>query len=95
MSKKKVNPRNIPVSMTDLNRAKTEARNQAITFVEAVVFTVLVDKFNGGDYIINVWRETQKLADEIEEGYVSVTDLIHTLKEEYGVEIYKESGEVK
>jgi hypothetical protein len=49
--------------------------------------TVLVDKFDGGPYIPDVWREINKLSEEVGEGRVSVADLRCVLREEYGIEV--------
>ena len=51
----------------------------------AIFLTVLCDKFNGGDYIREVWDEITKLAEEVGERRVSVTDLERTLYEEYSI----------
>lgn len=87
MAKKKVNPRKKPVSEADIERAKKIAMNNALTLVEAIVFTVLVDKYGFEDQVFNVWKDSQKLSEEIIEGRVSVNDLVTVLKEEYDVEL--------
>ena len=87
MAKKKVNPRKKPVSEADVERAKKIAMNNALTLVEAIVFTVLVDKYGLEDQVFNVWKDSQKLSEEIIEGRVSVEDLITVLKEEYNIEL--------
>lgn len=87
MGKKKVNPRKKPVSAADIEKAKKIAMNNALTLVEAIVFTVLVDKYGLEDQVFNVWKDSQKLSEEIIEGRVSVNDLITVLKEEYNIEL--------
>jgi Holliday junction resolvase RusA-like endonuclease len=52
-----------------------------------IVVTTLEERGNAKDYISDVWREVNKLAESIVEGRVSVADLQHTLKEEYGIEL--------
>ncbi len=85
--KKKVNPRRRPATQADVDRAKNTASDKAIYLAMAIFLTVLVDKFNGSEYINDVWKEVNNLSDSINRGYVSVSDLIHTLKEEYGIEL--------
>ena len=88
MSKgKKKNPRKRPLTMADLKRAKKEVFANAAGYAMAIMLTVLVDKFNGAEYIADVWREVNKLSEEVAEGRVSVPDLKNTLKEEYGIKI--------
>lgn len=84
---KKVNPRKRPATFADIERAKKNAENNALTLVEAIVFTVLIDKYGFEDRILDVWKDAQKLSEEIIEGRVSVSDLINVLKEEYGIEL--------
>ena len=82
---KKVNPRRRPATWADVERAKKEAANEAIVLSLCIFLTVLVDKFGGEDYIQDVWKEVNKLSEEIKEGRVSMSDLKHVLLEEYGV----------
>ena len=73
------------MSMADVEKAKKEAVGEAMVLIESIVFTVLVDKYNAADHIVDIWRDTEKLADEIIEGYVSVKDLVRVLQDEYGI----------
>ena len=84
---KKVNPRRRPCTEADVNRARDEAVNEAVRYSTAIILTVLVDKFNGADYIEDIWREVQKLSQEDIERRVTVADLIYVLKTEYNVEV--------
>lgn len=81
----KINPRKRPASQEDVRRAQTKAVNDAVTMTSAIFLTVLCDKFNGADYIPDVWREVSKLSEEIKEKRVSVPDLIRMLDEEYNI----------
>lgn len=82
MGKQKTNPRRIPVSQADINRA----RQDNITIAWAIIFSVLVDKegFTPDD-IARVWQETEDLADSLTKGYVNINDLQRTLEEEYKI----------
>lgn len=87
-SKKKVNPRRKPATQADIQKAKKDATSEAISFAWAILFTVLHDKEGWGKVRLQrLWSEVGELSDSIAKGYVSVTDLKHTLKEEMGVEL--------
>lgn len=81
----KTNPRKVPVSKADLKRAKKAAVDEAVTYVSAIMMTVLVDKYGDREKISDFWRDFEKLSEEIKEGRVSVSDLVYTLKTEYDI----------
>lgn len=83
----KINPRRRPKTEADVNRAWEQGVLDGVTNACAIFMTVLVDKFDGGPYIPDVWREINKLSEEIKERRVSVADLRHTLLEEYGISV--------
>lgn len=86
--KKKTNPRTRPATHADILKAKKDATSEAISFAWAILFTVLHDKEGWGKVRLQrLWAEVGELSDSIAKGYVSVTDLKHTLKEEMGVEL--------
>jgi hypothetical protein len=80
--KKKVNPRRKPATLADVNKAKKEAMDIAITSAWAILFTALRDK-EGFGYIRlrRVWDEVNYLSDSIGKGYVNIDDLIEELRE--------------
>lgn len=83
----KKNPRSIPKTQEDVNRAWEKGVMDGVSNACAIMLTVLLDKFNAADYIQDVWKEVNKLSEEIGERRVSVTDLRNMLKEEYGIEV--------
>ena len=83
----KQNPRNKPATQADVKRARIESCNEAVRMTAAIFLTVICDKFNGKDYIPDLWREVSKLSEEIKENRVSVPDLIRVLREEYDIEL--------
>lgn len=85
----KVNPRKIPRTQEDVDRAWEQGVNDGVTEATTIILTVLVDKFNGGEYICDVWREVQKLSEEVGERRVSTTDLRRVLMDEYEIEVPK------
>lgn len=85
---KKINPRKRPATQADIMKAKKEATSEAISFAWAIMFTALHDKEGFGRVRLKrVWKEVENLSDSVAKGYVSITDLKHTLKEEMGVEL--------
>lgn len=81
----KKNPRTIPKTQADVDKAFNRGVNAGVRNASAIFLTVLCDKFNGGDYIREVWAEIQKLAEEVAERRVSVTDLEKVLDDEYDI----------
>lgn len=82
---KKTNPRRIPRSQEDVDRAWEKGVNDGVGNASAIFLTVLVDKFGGADHVREVWLEINKLSEEVAEQRVSIADLRYTLLEEYGI----------
>lgn len=83
--KKKINPRNIPATQEDVDRAWMRGVHDGVRNSSAIFLTVLCDKFNGGAYIKDVWAAIEKLSTEVAEHRVSVKDLEKVLDDEYGI----------
>lgn len=83
----KTNPRRRPATAADVERAKRETTVAATEAAMAIMLTVLLDKFNGADYIVDVWREVEKLSAEIAERRVSIRDLVSVLRDEYEINL--------
>lgn len=81
----KKNPRTIPKTQADVDKAFDRGVTAGVRNASAIFLTVLCDKFNGGEYIREVWAEIQKLAEEVAERRVSVTDLEKVLDDEYDI----------
>lgn len=82
--RKKVNPRNRPVSQADLVKAEERACHLAM----AIFLTVMKDKFGfDNDDIVRAWDEWDKLSEEIKEGRVKLKDLTDVLAEEYDIKL--------
>lgn len=81
----KTNPRKIPRTQADCDRAWQKGVVDGVSNACAIFLTVLLDKFDGADHIYDVWQEINKLSEEVREKRVSVPDLRRTLAEEYGV----------
>lgn len=88
MPKKKTNPRRIPVSQADLQKAKNEITVEAIQSAYAIMFTVLRDKHDYTVEQLNLLRhEINDLSDSLAKGYVKIKDLLFVLKDEAGITI--------
>lgn len=84
---KKVNPKKTPATQADVDRAWKKGVLDGVGNASAIFLTVMVDKFNGADYVRDVWLEINKLSEEIAERRVSVADLRRVLLDEYGVQV--------
>ena len=84
MSKKKTNPRRIPVTMATVNKAKDEAIHLAM----AIFLLVLKDDMGyNNDQITFVWNRVDKLSREVAEGRVKIWDFIDVLESEYSISL--------
>ena len=84
---KKKNPRNIPKTQADVDRAREQGIADGVSCACAIMLTVLADKFDGADYIPSIWGAVNKLSEEVKERRVSIADLRRVLLEEYGVNV--------
>lgn len=88
MANKKVNPRNRPASLADVEKAKKQASGEAISLAIALFLTVMVDKFGyDAESLKAVWDAVNKLSQEVSEGRVNLHDLKEVLVDEYGIAI--------
>lgn len=87
-TKKKVNPRRIPLSQADLERTKHKVQEDATKFISLLMLTVLRDKFGfGRTRLDRAWDAVNDLADSVAKGYVSVADLEKTLLTEANIRL--------
>lgn len=87
-SAKKKNPHKIPATKADVEKAKREGTDEAATIAMAIIFTALTDKMGWTvEQLQELWGHVEYLSESINKGYVKVPQLVHTLKEEYGVKI--------
>lgn len=86
MSGKKTNPNRIHRTEADCKREYLRGIGDGVRLNRVIMLTVLLDKFNARDYIMDVWKQVEKLSFECKEGRVSVFDLERVLLEEYEIE---------
>lgn len=85
---KKVNPRRRPATQADVNKAKRQAKEEAVTFAWAIMFNALRDSFGfGPSRLRKLWGKVNSISDSISEGYIDIQDLIDVLKDEAGIEL--------
>ena len=84
---RKINPNRIPRTQADVDRAWEKGVMDGVSNACAIFMTVLLDKFNAADYIMDVWLEINKLSSEVAERRVSVCDLKRVLKDEYQISV--------
>lgn len=84
---RKVNPRNVPRTQADVDRAWEKGVLDGVHYASAMFMNVLLDKFDAMDHIRDVWREMTKLSEEVKEGRVKIPEITRMLKEEYDIEL--------
>ena len=83
----KPNPRSIPRTQADVDRAFYKGQDQGIKLAIVIFLSVILDKFNGEDYIKEIWEHCNKLSEEIAEGRVNLRELMDVMVDEYGIEL--------
>ena len=85
---KKTNPRRKPCSVADLNRAKDKATREAVHLAMAIFLMVLKDDFDFTlEQVQHAWDRLDKLSEEVAEHRINASDLILTLRDEYGIDL--------
>lgn len=67
--------------------AKEKATNEATSMCLTLMFTVLLDKFNGEDYIKDVYNAWNERAVDVIEGRVKLHEWRDVLRKEYQIDI--------
>lgn len=85
---KKTNPKKIPKTQADVDRAEEKGRIFGMEFAVHLVLWILLDKHDAPDEDVQVLNEEVKyLCDSINRGYVSYADIRRALKEEHDTEV--------
>ena len=82
---KKTNPRKIPRTQEDVDRAWKDGVRVGVHNASAMFMNVLVDKYDGMDKLANIWDDVTKLSEEVLEGRVNIPDIVTMLREEYNI----------
>lgn len=83
----KTNPKRRPATQQDVDRAYAKGTTDGCNLAMAIFLTVIVDKFNGKDWVPDIWEACSKLSQEIKEHRVNLFDLVNVLEAEYDIEI--------
>ena len=85
---KKPNPRRIPCSQADVDRAKEQATAEATWRAVYIMLYVLVDKLGFRDEMATkAWMLFNRTIEQINSGKLKWQQIAEVLKEEYGYEI--------
>lgn len=86
MKKKKVNPRRIPATQADINRAKDQATSEAIRRIVYLMLYILIDKHDAPmEDIQQLAKEINYYADSIDKDYITWKDVERVVRDEYKV----------
>ena len=80
----KANPRKIPRSQADVDRAKELGRTEGINGALTIMLYTLMDKFGADDAKLSEFADAfSYTVDSIERGYITEADLRKVVREEY------------
>lgn len=83
----KPNPRRIPRTQADVDRAYTDGVKDGSHIASVIMMSALLDKFGLEDRIQEVWAAFEKLSLAVMERRATVADLRTVLREEYKMDI--------
>lgn len=87
---KKVNPKKIPRTQADVDKARKKGQSQGISLAMAIFFTAVLDKgFLEREQIPALWDAVLYVSGSIIDGYVNIFEQKKMLEEEYGVTFSK------
>lgn len=92
MGKNRTNPRRVPRTQADVERAEAKGQLFGMEFMAVLTMWILIDKHNAPDEDVQQFNEEIKylceyLCDSIEKGYVSYPDIRRALDEEHGTKV--------
>lgn len=87
---KKTNPRKIPKTQADVDKARKLGQSQGIELAMTIFFTAVLDKgFLQPEEIPKLWDAVLYVSKSIIDGYVNIYENKKMLEEEYGVTFSK------
>lgn len=85
----KLNPRNVPCSKADVDRAEKKGMDLGMEFALNIVLFVLKDKHDApNDDILQLRDEFMYVIDSVSRGYLTYSDIKAALKSDYDMSIY-------
>lgn len=86
--KKRTNPRKQPVTMADVERAKSTATDEALRRMIYLVLFILIDKHDAPrEDIAQLAEEVNYYADSITQGYITWKDIERVVRDEFSVRL--------
>ena len=86
---RKPNPKKIPRTQADVDRAEEEGRNLGMEFALNLILFVLKDKHNAPDEdILQLRDEFMYEIDSVATGYLTYSDIKRTLKGDYDLSVH-------
>lgn len=83
---KKVNPRRVPATKADIEKAKKDATQGALRKLLYLMLYILIDKHNAPkEDIHQLAAEVNYYADSISKGYITWKDVERVVRDEYDV----------
>jgi hypothetical protein len=80
----KTNPRKIPRSQADVERAREQGRDEGINGALTIMLFTLMDKFGADDAQLREFADAfSYTVDSIERGYITEADLRKVVRDEY------------
>ena len=87
MAKDKKNPRNIPRSQADVDKAYDRGLLEGLKLADLLILNALADKHGHEIDLVAIWGDFKKLQMEFAEGRIKLKDVEEMLKEEYGIDL--------
>ena len=82
------NPRRVPMTLADVNRAEQRGREIGLEFALNIVLYVLKDKHDAPtEDILQLRDEFMYVIDSVAHKYLSYSDIVKTLKSDYDLSI--------
>lgn len=84
----KANPRKIPRTQADVDKAEERGKNIGMEFMANIILWILVDKHDAPrEDLKELSQEISYLCDSILSGYVSYADIRRALDEEHNLKV--------
>ena len=87
MAKDKKNPRNIPRSQADVDKAYDRGLLEGLKLADLLILNALADKHAHEIDLVGIWGDFKKLQVEFGEGRIKIKDIEEMLREEYGIDL--------
>ena len=85
MSKKRVNPRRIPMTA---DKARQQGQKHGLDVAMSIIFFALVNSdVIDKDKLPKLWEDVNYVSDSLVKGYIHAADLKRTLREEWDIHI--------